>query len=698
MKTKNSADKCAKAIFALLAVLLLLAGCIISSSNQTYTVTFDSNEGSAVNSQTIISGNCATEPRDPTKAGYTFDGWYKNGTRFSFTTTITSDITLVAQWTENTTEVVHSTHMDIQGCSQGLKITLKNVRNAEIEVFQGNTRLPIYLWTDNSGDTYIWPFTQNGQEYTVRLRGEDTTTNQYFDNENKNCTALGGTPWSDCIALDKFMNSTIAGTFDSTTNTYKARLTNTTITNPSDVIKSTSIISNAHFSFIFVLGDDRTAGKDEWWSGNGLDTNNTSIVTGTSNGSLKQALMQYTTIPLNNWGNNNPITAEKKEEFDYTYSFLSRISFTAKSQGSNLPGDFITDEIRSVPYAYSPDIDGDDNVRVLARPQLEPLTGAEYAESGNYNKNFMRINQNQFSGGSLTLNAIKYGDGSSSNTFSVSDWDDYDSMTITVQGDEDKEIMIYALNKATGETRELTSFNIEPFEHFSATIFKEDLERFFPSTLADSNKAIAIKAHGGCTYKFTSIKFKKYTDLEDFVIFDPDTAITSFNYGNNAELVTLTDGHKYLKVTTASQITGQGVSDTVVNIPTAEVPEGYMRIKAKCFVADDKHTTTTSDTGYYTFCFLVGYQTSSNSNYYTFMQRPLFDTVTNYKSNTSANNWMRSQVETDADGMNVNRLWVWANNGKYQNDKFTKANDFADLANKEFYIGEIIAYTPTDTN
>ena len=43
-----------------------------------YTVTFNSNGGSAVSSITVSSGNTVTKPNDPSKYGYTFDGWYKD--------------------------------------------------------------------------------------------------------------------------------------------------------------------------------------------------------------------------------------------------------------------------------------------------------------------------------------------------------------------------------------------------------------------------------------------------------------------------------------------------------------------------------------------------------------------------------------------------------------------------------------------
>lgn len=72
----------------------------------THTVTFNSDGGSEVESQTVEDGGKATEPTDPTKSGYEFDGWYSDSeftTEWDFTTdTVTADITLYAKWTEET--------------------------------------------------------------------------------------------------------------------------------------------------------------------------------------------------------------------------------------------------------------------------------------------------------------------------------------------------------------------------------------------------------------------------------------------------------------------------------------------------------------------------------------------------------------------------------------------------------------------
>jgi len=66
----------------------------------TYTVTFNPAGGSAVTSQTVEEGKTATKPADPTRNGFTFLGWYLNGSAYNFSAPVTGDITLVAQWEE----------------------------------------------------------------------------------------------------------------------------------------------------------------------------------------------------------------------------------------------------------------------------------------------------------------------------------------------------------------------------------------------------------------------------------------------------------------------------------------------------------------------------------------------------------------------------------------------------------------------
>ena len=67
----------------------------------TYTVTFSTDGGSSVSSQTVKENSQATKPSNPTKEGYTFEGWYTDSScqnEYNFASTVTSNLTLYAKW------------------------------------------------------------------------------------------------------------------------------------------------------------------------------------------------------------------------------------------------------------------------------------------------------------------------------------------------------------------------------------------------------------------------------------------------------------------------------------------------------------------------------------------------------------------------------------------------------------------------
>ncbi len=73
------------------------------AENSKFTVTFDSNEGSAVESQLVYDGEYAERPTAPEKVNFVFAGWYTDDGTFANafvfeTTPIISDIELYAKW------------------------------------------------------------------------------------------------------------------------------------------------------------------------------------------------------------------------------------------------------------------------------------------------------------------------------------------------------------------------------------------------------------------------------------------------------------------------------------------------------------------------------------------------------------------------------------------------------------------------
>ena len=65
-----------------------------------YAVTFDTDGGSKVAAQTVVSGERAKKPVDaPTKDGYIFGGWYLGEDIYDFNAPVTMNIVLKAHWT-----------------------------------------------------------------------------------------------------------------------------------------------------------------------------------------------------------------------------------------------------------------------------------------------------------------------------------------------------------------------------------------------------------------------------------------------------------------------------------------------------------------------------------------------------------------------------------------------------------------------
>ncbi|WP_022773719.1 InlB B-repeat-containing protein [Butyrivibrio sp. AE2015] len=79
----------------------------------TYQVTFDPNDGTLAQGTTspvtVNWGEKVTKPSDPTREGYSFDGWFEGSatTSFDFDTLIKEDKTLVAHWTPVEYEIVY---------------------------------------------------------------------------------------------------------------------------------------------------------------------------------------------------------------------------------------------------------------------------------------------------------------------------------------------------------------------------------------------------------------------------------------------------------------------------------------------------------------------------------------------------------------------------------------------------------------
>ncbi len=85
-------------------------------SDAVYTVTFETDGGTAVSGQRVRNGQCAAGPADPVKANYLFMGWLDpSGDYFDFSHPIEQNLTLTADWVKlaSFNELSEGTQMDL---------------------------------------------------------------------------------------------------------------------------------------------------------------------------------------------------------------------------------------------------------------------------------------------------------------------------------------------------------------------------------------------------------------------------------------------------------------------------------------------------------------------------------------------------------------------------------------------------------
>ena len=112
-----------------------------------YTVTFDTDGGSEVDAQTVAYGEKAKTPADPTKTGYTFAGWELGGNAYDFAAAVTGNMTLTAKWKDS-----EKPTGEIKISKNSWKSFLNNIT---FGLFFKDTQTVTINAADNSGTVFV---------------------------------------------------------------------------------------------------------------------------------------------------------------------------------------------------------------------------------------------------------------------------------------------------------------------------------------------------------------------------------------------------------------------------------------------------------------------------------------------------------------------------------------------------------------
>ena len=154
-----------------LIVILLLVVCFITAcnkNNQTFTVTFDYNDGVNVTSVEVYENQMVSKIANPTRDGYTFLGWYLDNQEFDFSSKITKNITLLAKWSLDTSAVkMWKIMFNTDG---GTPID-------EVEVIDGGTLTLNNISTTKPGYTFLgWYSGDEKFDFSTKITKDITLT------------------------------------------------------------------------------------------------------------------------------------------------------------------------------------------------------------------------------------------------------------------------------------------------------------------------------------------------------------------------------------------------------------------------------------------------------------------------------------------------------------------------------------------
>ncbi len=122
------------------------------------TVTFDTNGGSTIQTQTISTGCTAIRPMNPVKDGYIFDGWYsdKELTKsFAFATILRENTTIYAKWAPGA-EMGKRQFVLTVGSMNANVFGESKVNDVAPIVKNNRTMLPARFVAENLGATVEW--------------------------------------------------------------------------------------------------------------------------------------------------------------------------------------------------------------------------------------------------------------------------------------------------------------------------------------------------------------------------------------------------------------------------------------------------------------------------------------------------------------------------------------------------------------
>ena len=140
-----------------------------------YTVKFNSNGGSKIADQLVAGGSAVIEPKEPTKDGFDFAGWYTDKeltAKYDFSAKVTKSFMLYAAWAEVKSDDAENQIIFIIGKKEASVFGSVKANDVAPQIVNGRTMLPARFVAENLGAEVSW----DGEKRLVTITGKHLKT------------------------------------------------------------------------------------------------------------------------------------------------------------------------------------------------------------------------------------------------------------------------------------------------------------------------------------------------------------------------------------------------------------------------------------------------------------------------------------------------------------------------------------------
>ena len=178
-----------------------------------YTVTFDSNGGTNIDSVVVKENDVIIEPSSPEKEGYTFEYWELDGKQYDFNTKVTSEIILIAKWQEveeeqDDNQTTDQNNNQSSGNQTTNNQSTSNTNSNKTDVINLNDDISVTLYHIDTGDPSCF-------FYMHATNLESVFPNAEITKNNNGISYVYYSPFEDAYALEtEISNEDITNNLD----------------------------------------------------------------------------------------------------------------------------------------------------------------------------------------------------------------------------------------------------------------------------------------------------------------------------------------------------------------------------------------------------------------------------------------------------------------------------------------------------